>query len=68
MQDDRFFQKNQIENHLATIFDDLPGFIYFVKDLDLRYVAYNQRLCEIFEADPSEILGKGTMTIFRPTF
>jgi PAS domain S-box-containing protein len=58
MQDDRFFQKNQIENHLASIFDDLPGFIYFVKDLDLRYVAYNQRLCEIFEADPYEILGK----------
>lgn len=59
MQDDRFFQKNHVENHLATIFDDLPGFIYFVKDRDLRYVAYNQRLCEIFEASsPSEILGK----------
>ena len=56
MQDDQFFQKNHVENHLAGIFDDLPGFIYFVKDRDLRYVAYNQRLCEIFES--SEILGK----------
>ena len=59
MQDDRFFQTNKVENHLASIFDDLPGFIYFVKDLDLRYVAYNDRLCEIFEASsPSEVLGK----------
>ena len=56
VQDDQFFQKNHVENHLAGIFDDLPGFIYFVKDRDLRYVAYNQRLCEIFES--SEILGK----------
>ncbi|MDB4320527.1 PAS domain-containing protein, partial [Akkermansiaceae bacterium] len=56
MQDDRFFQKNHVENHLASIFDDLPGFIYFVKDRDLRYVAYNQRLCEIFENQ--DILGK----------
>ncbi|MGJ8695740.1 MAG: helix-turn-helix domain-containing protein [Verrucomicrobiaceae bacterium] len=59
MQDDRFFQKNHVENHLASIFDDLPGFIYFVKDRDLRYVAYNQRLCDIFEASSTqEILGK----------
>lgn len=56
MQDDRFFLENHIENHLAGIFDDLPGFIYFVKDRALRYVAYNQRLCEIFEAQ--KILGK----------
>lgn len=56
MQDDRFFQKNHVENHLASIFDELPGFIYFVKDRDLRYVAYNQRLCEIFES--TDILGK----------
>ncbi|MDB4265178.1 AraC family transcriptional regulator [bacterium] len=56
MQDDRFFQKNHVENHLASIFEDLPGFIYFVKDRDLRYVSYNQRLCEIFETQ--DILGK----------
>lgn len=56
MQDERFFQKNHVENHLVTIFDDLPGFIYFVKDRDLRYVAHNQRLCDIFEA--RDIIGK----------
>ena len=59
MQDDQFFQTNQVENHLANIFDDLPGFIYFVKNRDLQYVAYNQRLCEIFSAKhPDEIIGK----------
>ena len=59
MQDDRFFQNHQVENHLATIFDDLPGFIYFVKNSELQYVAYNGRLCEIFDAtDPNEIIGK----------
>lgn len=56
MQDDRFFHRNHVENHLATLFDDLPGFIYFVKDRDLRYVAYNQHLCEIFAA--TDILGQ----------
>ncbi len=59
MQDDDFFQSHRIGNVLADIFDDLPGFIYFVKDIDLRYVAFNQRLLTIFDQnDGSEILGK----------
>lgn len=59
MQDDRFFRTHQVGNHLVSIFDDLPGFIYFVKDRDLKYVAYNQRLCEIFDAlNRDEIIGK----------
>jgi len=53
---EQFFKDNHVENHLAGIFDDLPGFIYFVKDRDLRYVAYNSKLCEIFETQ--NILGK----------
>ncbi len=59
MQDDDFFQKHQIGNVLAEIFDDLPGFVYFVKDKQARYVAFNHRLVEIFNVtDPEEILGK----------
>ncbi|WP_411846209.1 AraC family transcriptional regulator [Roseibacillus persicicus] len=59
MQDDRFFQRHQVGDCLSTIFDDLPGFIFFIKDSDLRYVAYNQRLCEIFNASQDEeILGR----------
>ncbi len=56
MQDAQFFKNHHVEHHLATIFDDLPGFIYFVKDRDLRYVAFNEKLCEIFES--TDILGK----------
>lgn len=59
MQDDQFFQKNQIGDHLAGLFDSLPGFIYFVKDRHLRYVAYNQRLLQVFNVqEDSAILGK----------
>lgn len=59
MQNDDFFQTHQVSNALAGIFDDLPGFVYFVKDLDKRYVAYNKRLLDIFEVeDPAGILGK----------
>lgn len=59
MQDDQFFQKNKIGDHLAGLFDSLPGFIYFVKDRSLRYVAYNHRLPQVFNvSEDSEILGK----------
>lgn len=59
MQDELFFQKHLVGSHLTTIFDELPGFIFFVKDHNLRYVAYNERLCQIFNAKTSdEILGK----------
>ena len=49
MQDDDFFQTHQVNNVLTEIFDELPGFVFFVKDLDQRYVAYNERLVEIFD-------------------
>lgn len=59
MQDDRFFQENKIGHHIATIFDELVGFTYFVKDLELRYVAFNQRLLQLFGVDDgTEILGR----------
>jgi len=59
MQDDDFFKTHQVSNALADIFDDLPGFVYFVKDMETRYVAYNQRLVEIFNvSNPEEVLGK----------
>ncbi len=59
MQDDRFFQSNQIGDHLSSIFDDLTGFTFFVKDTQLRYVAFNQRLLHLFGVDDgTQILGK----------
>lgn len=59
VQDDRFFQEHRVGSYLSTIFDEIPGFIFFIKDRDRRYVAYNQRLCQIFNAEKDdEILGK----------
>mgnify|MGYP000524795769 CR=1 FL=1 len=59
MQNDDFFQTHQVSDMLADIFDDLPGFIYFVKDLEHRYVAFNKRLMNIFDVDDgADILGK----------
>lgn len=58
MQNDQFFQDNHISDHLSTIFDDLVGFTFFVKDIELRYVAFNKRLLTIFGVDDgTEILG-----------
>jgi len=59
MQDDKFFQKHSVVGCLSDIFDDLPGFVYFVKDADLKYVAFNERLKEIFDIqEGDDILGK----------
>lgn len=59
MQDDVFFQENNIGHNIATIFDELAGFTYFVKDADLRYVAFNQSLLRLFGVDDStQVLGK----------
>jgi len=59
MQDDVFFQNHSVGSCLADIFDDLPGFIFFVKDTKLQYVAFNARLQKIFDIeDGNLILGK----------
>lgn len=59
MHDDRFFQTHKISDHVSSIFDELAGFTYFVKDTELRYVAFNKRLEVLFNVhDGSEILGK----------
>lgn len=59
MQSDDFFQTHKVSNLLADIFDDLPGFIYFVKDINQCYVGFNKRLMEIFDVkDGADILGK----------
>lgn len=59
MKNDRFFQENNIVDQISSIFDDLPGFTFFIKDIQLRYVAFNQRLELLFNVeDGSEILGK----------
>ena len=58
MHDDDFFQNNDLGGSLASVFDDLPDFLYFVKDTNLRLVAINERLArEIEVEDKHSILG-----------
>ena len=59
VQDDRFFQENDFSDPVSSIFDDLAGYTFFVKDLGLRYVLFNKRLLNLFGVeDGSQILGK----------
>lgn len=59
MQDDRFFLKNNVGDNIYSIFDDLPGYTFFVKDTKLRYVLFKERLLNVFGVeDGAQILGK----------
>ncbi len=59
MRDYTFFEKHMIKNDLSSLLDDIPKLTYFMKDSELRYVAYNERIKEIFEVDSAEeIMGK----------
>ena len=58
MYNDYFFQNNGLGDYLGSVFDDLPGFLYFVKDEELRLVAINERLSQkIGVEDKRSILG-----------
>lgn len=58
MHNDDFFQNNGLGDYLSSVFDDLPDFLYFVKDVDLRLVAFNERLSQKIDIeDKRSILG-----------
>ena len=58
MHDAAFFQKYDVDGYLGDLFDHMPGFLYFVKDEQLRIVALNQRLADAIEVeDKQSILG-----------
>jgi len=58
MHDDDFFQNNGLGDYIALVFDDLPEFLYFVKDTNLRLVAINDRLARKIEVeDKRSIIG-----------
>ncbi len=53
-----FFQKYDVDGYLGNLFDHMPGYLYFVKDIQLRIVALNQRLADAIEVeDKQSILG-----------
>jgi len=58
MHDAAFFQKYDVDGYLGDLFDHMLGFLYFVKDEQLRIVALNQRLADAIEVeDKQSILG-----------
>ncbi len=58
MIDADFFQKNKLFDIAVDLFEELPGFLYFVKDANLRLVALNPRLAEKIAVDGNRsILG-----------
>ena len=59
VQDDHFFQENEFSDPVSSIFDDLAGYTFFVKDIKFRYVLFNKRLLNLFGVeDGSQVLGK----------
>jgi len=54
-----FFTANGLTDRGESLFDHIEGFLYFVKDTQLRFVAVNQRLVEkLGRQSAQEILGK----------
>lgn len=68
MKNQTFFAQNNLQDHGESLFDHLPGFLYFVKDTQLRFVACNHRLAEkIGATSPDQILGKTDHHLFPST-
>lgn len=67
MKDHTFFSQHNLSDHGEGLFDHLPGFLYFVKDTQLRFVSVNQRLAEKLGCShASEVLGKTDHDFFPP--
>ncbi|MFC4991374.1 helix-turn-helix domain-containing protein [Rubritalea tangerina] len=63
-----FFQEHQLPDHGEGLFDHLPGFLYFVKDTELRFVSANERLAKKLGVEvPHELLGKTDRDFFPPS-
>jgi AraC-like DNA-binding protein len=68
MKDLAFFEKHKLLDHGEALFDHLPGFLFFVKDTQLKFVSVNQRLTEKLGASsPNDVLGKTDYDFFPPS-
>lgn len=56
---ENFFTDNNLTDHGESLFEHIPGFIYFVKDTNFRFVACNQRLVDkLGFKSIDEVIGK----------
>ncbi len=54
-----------ISQHLAkTLFNQLSGVAYFVKDTELRYTSANATMCEMCGASENDVLGRRSLEFF----
>jgi len=56
MHDTAFFQEHDLGGYLGDLFEQMPGFLYFVKDVNLRIVACNKRLAEKVQLEAHDSL------------
>lgn len=62
-----FFNHHNLVDHGEGLFDHLPGFLYFVKDTQLRFVSVNQRLVKKMGMPSADaLLGKTDADFFPP--
>lgn len=63
-----FFARHGLMDHGEGLFDELEGFLYFVKDTQLRFVALNQQLVKKLGFEHAgEIIGKTDYDFFPPS-
>lgn len=56
--DSQYFQNTLLTKAVLELFQELPGYLCFIKNTDLQLVAINQRLADLIEVDtPKDILG-----------
>lgn len=68
MNADDFFSANGLSDHGEGLFDQLEGFLYFVKDTQFRFVALNQRLVEKMGFQHArDVIGKTDYDFFSPS-
>ena len=67
MNPEDFFRENGLSDHGESLFDQLEGFLYFVKDRSFRFVALNHRLVEKLGCTHArEVIGKTDYDFFPP--
>ena len=56
--DSTFFKKSNLAPAILNMFEELPGYLCFIKDSDRRLVAINDRLAELISVeDKAAIIG-----------
>ena len=56
--DTDFFKDSTISSSIIDVFEEIPGYLYFVKNRNFELVAVNQRLADLIPVeDKSQILG-----------